>query len=54
MAQPNEQTGADETEAYDKAHGRTTVADEQKSSKLTEAGNKPPPQDAAFRITTTK
>lgn len=44
----------DETDAYDKTHGRTTLDDESKPSGLTEAGNKPPPADASFKITTSK
>lgn len=50
-----EGTGAhDEADEYDAKHGHTSDEDAQRPSKLTETGNKPPPQAESFRITTTK
>lgn len=41
----------DETDEYDKRHGKTTLADEQRLSGLTESSNKPAPEKTSFRIT---
>lgn len=44
----------DMTAVYDDKHGRPTLADTERPTNLTEAGNKAPPQDLPCRITTTK
>lgn len=41
----------DETEEYDKRHGRTSKEDECKPSGLSESSNNPPPSKTSFRIT---
>jgi len=46
--------GEDATEVYDRAMGTPKLADEQKPSGLTEAGNKPPPQAESFRVKVSK
>jgi hypothetical protein len=44
----------DETEQYDKSHGKTTCDDESKPSGLSEASNKPADEPVPFKITTSK
>jgi hypothetical protein len=49
------QTGGaayDETDEYDRKHGRTTCDDESKSSRLTETSNKPALAPISIKITT--
>jgi hypothetical protein len=41
----------DPMDEYDAAHGKTTLADEQKPSGLTEAANHPPAQAVPFKVT---
>jgi len=36
-------------DAYDATHGKSTQKDTERPSGLTEAGNKPPPQDLPFK-----
>jgi hypothetical protein len=43
--------GEDATDVYDRQHGVPTTADEQRLVNLSEAANKPPPQDTPFKVT---
>lgn len=40
----------DETEAYDREHGKPTLADTQRLVNLSEGANKPPPQYVPFKV----
>jgi hypothetical protein len=44
----------DTSEEYDAKHGKTTDAEAQKPSGLTEASNKPPVQEVAFKNLSSK
>lgn len=44
----------DEADEYDSRHGRTSLADEQKATGLSEASNKEPPQYNPIKITVSK
>lgn len=42
----------DECDEYDSKHGRSTLADEQKATGLSEGSNKEPPQYNPVKVTT--